>query len=554
MPQFCNPLILLQLENCVLADLTPERIRVAEQNLLGELAINGQQTVPYHGHPLAETAALAAVQLLENPAQRQLFQRLMQEQDLHNFLHGSWSVSFGAMANSSLWYHPILRDPLKMYMQPALAASLVQALQLRQQRRTLEIITLIEATPTLEALVCYAPAQAWLELQSAMLDRVVLEQSTAAYAQRARAIRIDLLDGKAYEAKTLNCLPAYQFRTRLDVLGLSLTDLARRVFPAEPLFAIKTFSTARLLEVEQAVHVQIEGIYTSTAGKWEPPIQEVEPVQPAPPPPRQKPPPKPKPKPTLQWQPQQQNPYAPPPYTPPPQVSWWDSADWKVISRIGVFLMFLIVRAATCSDSNAPTYRKPYDYNYREEPQILAYWDSMRTANDIPVSDTALEVVEDKPVSKSPQPVSKEQEIAYNTLKRPFDDCLPVRAIPDNAKNVFYLYGDPQWDAVVFLYTGLTVYDHFYLPKGKMTKVNYRSGALITCYVIFGKKWSETGKSPCGTAGYFRSVGKSYEALIGRSVMKVVDKEYHILLDAAGPDPWESLSDQQVFQRIKRYH
>ncbi len=264
-------------------------------------------TIPYEGRLVTRQEAAAAIALLEDPIQAELFYAIRETPDIEGFLHGSWSASFGAIANSRLWKHSVLCPPFKSYMQPALAASLVQALQMRQKRRIVEIATLVENIPALDAAACYEQTHTWIGAQIDLINALQLDK-TADYVQRTRAVRKDLLDGKAYEARMLNCLPESLFRSRLGAFGLALAHLARRTFSTEPDFAIKAFSTARLLKVDGSVHHEIMGIYTHTVGKWAP-VQEEDDHDPPlplprpkakpkpPPPPKRPPPPPPKPKP-----------------------------------------------------------------------------------------------------------------------------------------------------------------------------------------------------------------------------------------------------------------
>ena len=284
---YCNPIILLGLEQLPLEALSPERRTTAKRELLEAYRSSGAQVLHYAGVQLPYRVAWDYVDRLDAPEWRRCFHQLLQEKDVEALLQGQWTLNFPNVLQSPIWKDTGIQEPLQQLAEPIIARQLLTAVQQHYRKRVQELVALIGAQQVLRPERCYAQVLHFLEFQGNILHFSAPEPQLPDYSQRVNALSKDLKAGYLYEARTLNLLPETYFKNTFTAFSLSLCVAAERTFTAKPDFSRKLFSVARLLRTDKATQQQADFRASQIFGKWEPPIDESEPEPPMPQPRRQ---------------------------------------------------------------------------------------------------------------------------------------------------------------------------------------------------------------------------------------------------------------------------
>lgn len=307
----------------------------------------------YAGVQLPYSVAEDCIGRLEVPEWRQCFHLLLQEKDVEALLQGQWALNFPNVLQSPIWNERAVQEPLQQLAEPIIARQLLTAVQQHYRKRVQELVALIGAHQVLRPERCYAQVLHFLESQGRILYFSSPEPQLPDYTKRVNALSKDLKAGYWYEARTLNLLPELYFKNSFAEFSRSLCIAAERVFTANPDFARKLFSVARLLNADKETKQQADFRAAHIFGKWEPPIDESEPEPPMPqarrqtataggntPPPKQK---------QTGWSPPKNPPplkKKPPAYTPPPPPAYTPNVtpiSGRQGEKLGKWLFFLLM-------------------------------------------------------------------------------------------------------------------------------------------------------------------------------------------------------------------
>ncbi|MCB0569024.1 MAG: hypothetical protein KDC66_04640 [Phaeodactylibacter sp.] len=87
----------------------------------------------------------------------------------------------------------------------------------------------------------------------------------------------------------------------------------------------------------------------------------------------------------------------------------------------------------------------------------------------------------------------------------PLSVCFPSRPAKGKTSHQLTIVGDDVYDALVFFFNGRTYVQQAYIPARSKyeLKGTFDDTQVISTMIVFGQEWSPSGKSPCGTPGYF---------------------------------------------------